>query len=263
MLEDLLHRVPVFVLVFFRLAGMMLMAPLFGSSRIPRRVKVLLVLVLAFGVAGGVKFPGRFPDTTWELAVGIGGEMAFGVAMGMVMSFTFIAAQWAGEMIGQQMGFNLSEVFDPQFGSQGSLIGDMYFMLTLVVFLTMRGHHAMLMAVRQSFDALPLLSLGVDKPLLDMLVGLLQSATTLALRLAAPMLVTMLVVDLALGLVGRAMPQFNVMQAGMSVRAVVGMVVVIAALGFTMPVITGAIGQSMDTVYKAWTTPAGQAAATG
>src|SRR5687768_5370977 len=100
MIEDVLQRVPVFVLVFFRLSGMMLMAPLFGSTRIPRQVKVLLVIILAFGIAGGVEGPDRLPESTWELAVGIGGEIAFGVAMGMVISMTFIAAQAAGEMIG-------------------------------------------------------------------------------------------------------------------------------------------------------------------
>src|SRR4051812_29224388 len=164
MVFELLQRVPVFALVLFRLAGMMLYAPLFGNSRIPRRVRTLLVIILALGICPTVKTP-RIPDTMWELAIGIAGEMAFGLAMGMVMSFTFIAAQWAGEMIGQQMGLNLGEVFDPQYGSQGSLIGDMYFMLALVVFLAVGGHRIMLLAVRQSFDVLPLLSLGVDKPL--------------------------------------------------------------------------------------------------
>src|SRR5947208_10790591 len=150
MLDDLLSRVPTFVLVFFRLAGMMAFAPLFGSTRIPRRVKVLLVLVLTFGMFEGVPRP-HVPDSMWQLAVGIGGELCFGIAMGMVMSFTFVAAQWAGEMIGQQMGLNIGEVFDPQFGGGGSIIGDMYFMLALVVFLAVGGHHAMLNAVHQSF----------------------------------------------------------------------------------------------------------------
>jgi flagellar biosynthesis protein FliR len=254
MVLDLLQRVPVFVLVFFRLGGMMLFAPLLGSARVPRRVKVMLALVLAFGIFEGVR-PVPLPESTWMLALGIGGELAFGVAMGMVMSFVFIAAQWAGEMIGQQMGMNLGEVFDPQFGGQSSVIGELYFMLTLVVFLAVKGHHSMLLGVRASFDHLPLLSLSVDAPLLDLLIGLFQSATILALRLAAPMLVTMLVVDLALGLVGRAMPQMNVMQAGMSVRSVIGMVVVIAGLALTGSVIERALAGSMDTVQQAWTTP--------
>src|SRR5215210_7381717 len=107
---------------------------------------------------GGMKEPVTLPDSAWELAMAIGGEMAFGLAMGMALSLVFIAAQWAGEMIGQQMGLNLSEVFDPQFGRQGSIIGEFYFMLTLVIFLSIGGHHAMIQGVRASFDTLPLLS---------------------------------------------------------------------------------------------------------
>lgn len=252
MIDDLLQRVPVFVLVVFRLAGMMIFAPLFGSTRIPRRVKLMLVLVLAYGMVGAVQTPVVIPDSTWMLAVGIGGEMAFGIAMGMVMSFVFIAAQWAGEMIGQQMGFNLGAVFDPQFGSSGSMIGDLFFMFTLVIFLLIGGHHAMLMGVADSFRSLPLLSLSIDQPLFDLLVGLLQSATTIALRLAAPMLVTMLVVDLALGLLGRTLPQFNVMQAGMSMRSAIGLVVVIVGLALTAEVIEKAIDESMVTVRQEW-----------
>ena len=98
------NLVPVFVLVFFRLAGMALFAPLFGSAQIPKRVRLLLMLMLALGMAGSVKPPPQLPDTTWDTAMAIGGEMCFGLAMGMIMSFVFIACQWAGEIIGQQMG---------------------------------------------------------------------------------------------------------------------------------------------------------------
>jgi flagellar biosynthetic protein FliR len=255
MLDDLLPFIPTFVLVFFRLAGMMLFAPLFGSSRIPRRVRALLVAVLAMSVTGNLGRAAQMPETTWGLAAAIGGEMVFGLAMGMVLSLVFIAVQWAGELIGQQMGFNLSEVFDPQFGSQGSLIGDLYFMLTLVVFLTVGGHHAMLEGVRASFDHLPLLSAGLDAKLFDLLAGLLGTATSLAIRLAAPMLVTMLIVDLTLGLIGKAVPQMNVMSAGLSLRAAVGMLIVILGLGLTTSVIRDSVLDSMRTVSAAWVTP--------
>src|SRR3954462_8635755 len=180
---SLLNLVPTFVLVFFRLAGMMLFAPLFGSSRIPRLVRVLLVLVLALGIAPTVP-RAVLPTATWELAMAIGGGMAFGLAMGMALSLVFVAAQWAGEMIGQQMGLNLSEVFDPQFGSSGSVLGEMYFMLTLVVFLLVKGHHAMLAGVRDTFTALPLLPAGADRRVFDTVLGLLGGATVLAIRLA-------------------------------------------------------------------------------
>lgn len=256
MVDDLLKFVPTFVLVFFRLAGMMLFAPLFGSTRIPRRVKALLVLVLAVPATASIQQTVVMPESMWVLAIGIGGEIMFGLAMGMIVGFIFIAAQWAGEMIGQQMGLNLGQVFDPQYGSQGSLIGDMYYMLTLVIFLTLRGHHAMINGVAASFQTLPLLSAGLSASLFDLIVGLFHGAAILAIQLAAPMLVTMLVVDLVLGMIGRTMPQMNVMSAGLSLRSALGMVVVIIGLVLTTGVLRDAVFDAMKTAYAAYTTPA-------
>src|SRR3954469_13680796 len=136
---------PGFALVFIRVAAMMVFAPLFGSAKIPKRVKALLAIMIALGVGQGIPLPQQMPQTTWEIAIGIGGEICFGLAMGTVMSFVFIATQWAGDMIGHQMGLNISEVLDPQFGAAGSLVGDMYFMLTLVIFLAVGGHRTMLL----------------------------------------------------------------------------------------------------------------------
>jgi flagellar biosynthetic protein FliR len=241
---------PGFVLVFIRVAAMMVFAPLFGSAKIPRRVKGLLALVLSLGIASGVPMPKVIPQTTWEIAIGIGGEIFFGLAIGIILSFTFIATQWAGDMIGHQMGLNISEVLDPQFGAAGSVVGDMYFMMTLVIFLAVRGHHALLIGVRHSFDCLPLLSVGVNKPLFDLLLGLFSATTSLAVQLAGPMLVTMLIVDLSLGCISKTMPQLNVMTAGLSIRAVVGMVVLIFGLYLTSSVLNESVLRSMETVKQ-------------
>jgi flagellar biosynthesis protein FliR len=218
-------------------------------------VKVVIALVMAAGMCSSVAPPARLPQTVWALTLGIGGEMAFGFAMGMVLSFTFIAAQWAGEMIGQQMGLNISEVFDPMYGGGGSLVGDLYFMLTLVVFLMIGGHRQMVHGIFLSFESLPLLSLGIDGPLLDTLVGLFQSCMVLAIRLAAPMFVTMLVVDVALGCIGKTMPQINVMTAGLSIRSILGMVVILVGLSLTTEVLETDLAGAMEFVQLQWTTP--------
>jgi flagellar biosynthetic protein FliR len=246
--------VPTFILVVFRLAGMMLYAPLFGSARIPRRIRLMLALVLAAAFAQGVKPVVSLPDTTWGLALGIGGEMAFGLAMGMVMSFVFVAVQWAGELVSQQMGFSLGGVIDPEYGGQSSVMGDLYFMFTLVIFLLIGGHRTMVRGIRTSFDTLPLLSLGVNHDLLKTLLDLLQAATILAIQLAAPTLVTLLIVDLVLGLIGRTMPQMNVMSAALSVRAGMGVLIVWLGLNLTGSAVGKAIERSMDQVQTGWTT---------
>jgi flagellar biosynthetic protein FliR len=250
-MPHLLQDIPTFVLVFFRVAGLMLAAPLFGSANIPRRVKVLLALVLAFGLAPSVSRP-ALPGTTWALAVGIAGELVFGLAMGMALSFTFIAANWAGEIIGQQMGLNLGEVFDPQFGRNGSIVGNLYFMLALAVFLVVGGHREMVRGIHDSFGHLPLLGVGITEGALGLLLDLLKTATLLALQLAAPMLLTMLVVDLALGFIGKTMPQVNVMSAGISMKPAIGVAVILAALTLTSATVRDALVDSIETVRNAW-----------
>ncbi len=127
-------------------------------------------------------------------------------------------------------------------------------MLTLVIFLAVGGHRSMLQGVHDSFEKLPLLSLGINESLLHLLAGLLEGATILAVRMAAPMLITMLVVDLVLGLIGKTVPQMNVMAAGLSLRSGVGMLVIIVGLALTTRVMRESVVQSMQTVWDGWTT---------
>jgi flagellar biosynthetic protein FliR len=126
-------------------------------------------------------------------------------------------------------------------------------MLVLVIFLCLRGHHAMLRGVAASFQAIPPMSAGMDGNLLASIAGLLQAATVLAFQLAAPMLVTMLVVDLVLGFLGKTMPQLNIMSAGLTLRSVVGMVVLIVGLVLTSDAMSNAVMDSMADVSRAWT----------
>ena len=252
-IETALNFIPAFVLAFFRLAGMMVMSPLFGSARVPRRVKLLFTLIATMAMVPAIP-PGLvLPPTLPELTLAIASELCFGIAMGLIVSMTFYAAQWAGEMIGQQIGFNLSEVFDPAFGQAGTLIGDLYFMLTLIIFLVIGGHRALMQGVYDSFAHAPLMSLQMTPQLFDAFVGLFTGATTLAMRLAAPMFCTMLVVDLAMGCVGRAMPQFNIMTAGLPIKSLIGIIILIAGVGLSADALQGALEESLSFFYQTFT----------
>jgi flagellar biosynthetic protein FliR len=253
-LEEALSFVPVFVLVLFRIAGFMLFAPLFGSARIPKRFRTLMAVILAMGLTSSVHRPPQLPLTSLGTAMAIAGEICFGLVMGMILSFVFIAAQWAGEMIGQQVGFNIAETFDPQYGNSSSLVGDMYYMMTLVIFLFVGGHRQMIRGLRDSFDTLPLLAVGINQPLLNLVIQMFETATMLAVRLAAPVLTTMLIVDLTLGFLGKTMPQMNVMTMGLSIKAMVGTVVMILGLVLysTPDVIRDALTESMESARLVW-----------
>ena len=161
MLQAAFNFVPIYVLVLFRIAGMMIWAPLLGSTQIPKRVKAMIACVLAASIAP-IAFRPRSPSpqVPGTLALAIGGEIVFGAAIGLILSLVFVAGQWAGEIIGQQMGLNLGQTLNPQFGGGGSVVGDLYFFLTLLIFLSIGGHMALVKGVFDSFTALPLLSVS-------------------------------------------------------------------------------------------------------
>ena len=250
--EQMLAFVPAFVLAFFRLLGLMLASPLFGSANIPKRVKILFAAVATMGMMSALPPPGpngvQFPPTMPELVLAIGGEMVFGLAMGMIVSFTFYAVQWAGELIGQQIGFNMGETLDPAYGGGGTLISDLYFMLALVVFFAASGHRILLMAVYESFSTQKLLTLTFGQGLFEMFLNLFTASTILAMRLAAPTFFAMLVVDLAMGCISRAMPQFNIMSAGVSLRGMLGILIVIVGLGLACEAMAGNLRWGLDLV---------------
>lgn len=236
-----------FALVFVRVAGLMLMAPLFGSARVPRRFKLLIALVMAvpmFHFDASVDLPMQM-TSTGTLIVGLAGELLLGLCLGLTVALVFIAAQWSGEMVGQQIGFNMAQTFDPQFGGGGSLVGDLGFMLATAVFLIIGGHRQLVIGVHESLVALPPLSFGISRELFNSLLGFLTAATVLALRLSAPMFVTMIIVDVAMGCISRTVPQLNVMSAGMAVRMVLGLIVLVVGIGTTATVIEEAIGHAL------------------
>jgi flagellar biosynthetic protein FliR len=252
MLQAAFNFVPIYVLVLFRIAGMMIWAPLLGSTQIPKRLKAMIACVLAASIAPTLSASVVIPQSPWTLAIAIGGEIMFGAAIGLILSLVFVAGQWAGEMIGQQMGLNLGQTLNPQFGGGGSVVGDLYFFLALLIFLSIGGHIALVKGVFDSFSALPLLTVSVNRPLFDTIISVFQGAMVLAMQLAAPMLVTMLVVDMVLGFVGKTVPQLNIMTAGISVRAMAGMLVLIVGVGLTSSIIRSQLLGAIGVVWKSY-----------
>ena len=149
------------------------------------------------------------------------------------------------------MGLNLGQTLNPQYGGGGTVVGDLYFFLMLLIFLSIGGHMALVKGVFDSFSTLPLLGVSATRPLLDTITSVFQGAMVLALQLAAPMLVTMLIVDLILGFVGKSVPQLNIM-GGISVRALVGMLVLIVGIGMTSSIIRAELFGGIHLVWKSY-----------
>ncbi|MCH8960558.1 MAG: flagellar biosynthetic protein FliR [Bacteroidetes bacterium] len=231
---DFLLRV---FLVFGRIGGLMVVAPLFGHRAVPVRVRVLFAAMLAWALVGLV--PGPLPPNATDLVgllIAVVIEVLTGVVLGFAAQFIFWTIQFAGEVIGFQMGLSMAQIYNPAEGLYANPLGRLLSLSFLMVFLLIDGHHHVLRALVGSFDVVPLAGahLAATGPLLLKWMGLLFVT---AMRLASPFMVTIFLVDAALGVFARVVPQADLFSLGLPLKLLAGLALMYFFLQNFFPVI--------------------------
>jgi hypothetical protein len=145
-----------FFLVLVRMTGLFILAPLFGHASIPAQSKAGLAFACTLIVYPmAIQAPFEMPADVYELASFIARELFVGAVIGFVALLVFAAAQYGGEMIDTQIGFSLANIVDPSFGQQVSLLGQFHYLLAMMVYLAVDGHHYLIGALMRSYSVIP------------------------------------------------------------------------------------------------------------
>ena len=237
-------KLEVFLLVLFRLGGFFIIAPFWGHSQIPQQVRVAIALVLAWLVGPLVPAAGftAAADLTGLLALAIR-EVVAGSIIGLAYAVLFFGIQSAGQVAGMQMGFAIVNVIDPQSEQNVSLLGEFKFIMMMLVFLIIDGHHLVLQSIIDSFRVVPIASLQTASLVPEKLIRLTALSFIIAVKIAAPMIVTLLLTDVALGVLARTVPQMNIFIVGFPLKIGVGMFVLAASLPLLSYVFTKLLAQ--------------------
>lgn len=212
-----------------RVGGLMIFAPFFSSDAIPPRIKAGLTLALT-----ALLYPAY--STVMPNLASIGwvrvvvGEAFVGLLLGLTLNFIYDAAVLAGQVLGVQMGFSLVNILDPQTQVDTPVLSIFHQLIALLIFLALNVHHWLLRGMAASFAYLPP---GGVEIRLSAVSSLLQTAGGIWLvgvQIAAPALVATMVVDIALGFLGKASPQLPVLLVGLSVKSALGLVVLVSTL---------------------------------
>ncbi len=222
-----------FLLVLFRVAGLLMVAPVFGSAALPHPAKVGFALVVALLFFPMVDRAGlSVQPNLGAYLLAAGGELAVGLLIGFAASLLFAAVQLGGQLIDQELGLMMANVVDPVTNEQVSVVAQLKLMLSVVVYLIIDGHHFLLTAVRESFSAVPLLGArvagGAAMRVSDALMG---DLFRMAVQIAAPAMVTLFLITVAMAFMARAVPEMNVFILGFSVRIAVGFAVLALGVG--------------------------------
>lgn len=229
------QQVATFFLVLARVSPLFVLAPLFSSRSIPGRVRGIVAIGLAFGLAGIVDPGARVamePITYGGLLLK---ELLVGLAYSFTLGALFAAVTAAGSLLDTLIGFSYGALVDPVTGNQASVLSNTYTLFGVMIFIAIGGDGWVIRGIAESYELVPLL----DAPALGSMVGGAQEAfasvLTSALKICAPVLLALVLTDAAFGVVSRVVPQLNVFAVGFPAKVAVGLLLI----GVTLPFVAG------------------------
>jgi flagellar biosynthetic protein FliR len=224
-------RAGLWLLFLMRASGFMFFAPLLSTRVSPPQLRIALAFFLAligYIAWGPMLATPQEVTIAWFVPAAVS-ELMLGLILGYLVGLVFAAFQYAGQLIGYQMGFAVVNVLDPHTQNQVSLIGEFLFAVVMLAFLSMNLHHDMLGLWYESYRIAPPGAFSfagiaaAHSAYLPALTAACADLFYLALKIAMPLLAFLLLTDLALGIVARVMPQLNVFIVGIPLKVAVGL----------------------------------------
>lgn len=224
-------KLQLFLLVMLRASGLFLMAPLLSNRMFPTQVKVGMVVLM------GIILVPTLRETSIPAVMSLSSlvtvaakELLVGLSIGFVFSLLITGVQAAGDIVSYQIGFSMAQTIDPTSGSEITTLGQFWVLLASVLFLALNGHHLVISAFKDSYDVIPPAQVAFSASAVDLIVTYSAYVFVIGLKIAAPVVVTLLLTDVAMGTLSRLMPTMNVFILGFGVKTGVGLAVAALSL---------------------------------
>lgn len=222
-----------FMLVLSRVAGIFAALPVFGGRSLPVRIKaatVFMITLVCFPVLSIT--PPPLPSDAFSLALLALSEVMIGLTLAFITQIIFAAVEFSGQIIGMQMGLTISSILDPSRGTQTQIMSVLQTLFATLMFLSLDIHHLFIRAITDSFRVIPLGGWHLSGELVNFLVTRTSDIFIIGIRLAAPVMVALLLTSVALGVMARAFPQMNIFMISLPLNVGLGMVI----LGMTLTI---------------------------
>jgi len=222
-----------FVLVLARVTPLFVLAPLFSSPMLPARVRGIIAVGISIGLAPIALHGQHIPSDPLVIAGLVIEGLLVGGGLALTLAVLLAAVESAGGIVDVLSGFSYGQLINPVNGQESAVAARFYSLVGTLIFLVIGGDAWTLRGIDRTFQLVPLTS----APRLPSLVGGAEQAFagvfTAALEVAAPVLVALLITDVAFGVVSRVVPQLNVFAVGFPTKVAVAMLVIGASLPFT------------------------------
>jgi flagellar biosynthetic protein FliR len=243
-----------FMLVLSRIAGIFAALPVFGGRRLPLRIKAMVVFMITLVCfpAISVALP-PMPSDVFTLALLLFSEVMIGLTLAFITQIIFAGVEFSGQIIGMQMGLTISSIIDPSQGTQTQIMSVVQTLFATLLFLSLNIHHLFIRAIMDSFKVIPLGGWRLSGELVNFLIVRTADVFIIGIRLAAPVMVALLLATVALGIMARAFPQMNVFMISMPLNVGLGLIILGATLTIFFHVLQISFGNlkgQIDTLFR-------------
>ena len=236
----------IFLLIFARIAGIFIEAPVYSARTFPSLGKVALAIWISAVMWHTIPVK-TLPQENITFVIMLLSEFFIGFAIGFICNVFFESLQSAGNLIDLQMGTSIASAMDPNTGAMSSMIGRLAFFMGLVIFFVLNGHHMILAGVHHSYTAIPIgYTINLSSAFTLQVVEAVASLLLIALQLSVPALLIIFLSDFSFGIVSRVAPQVNVFMLGFQVKPSLGML----ALLFSVPLMTSHVGTLINRMIQ-------------
>lgn len=228
----------IWLLTFVRMIGFFVQAPIWGSHHVNKPILAGTAAAISIVIYPTVPVTREMIDLGWRMADSqfaplvflIAAQVAVGLVIGYVAFIIMAAMQFGAEMLDVQMGLSVAASFDPASHGAVNMIRRWAFYLAMILYLLMDGHHRALEAMRYSFDVIPLSGVEFHRRWLEDVVIKTGGIFVLGLQLAAPIVASLFITQVALGLLARVAPQMNVFMLSFPLNIMIGLTLLAASL---------------------------------
>ena len=224
-----------FALVLLRISAFVVAWPIFGIENVPAPVKILFSLIVTVVLFPVIEWKGIQAGFDSPVLIFLAVKEVFiGLVFGFLAKMFFMAIQMAGELISISIGLSGAQLYNPAMGGQSSSVDTFIYSLASLFFLAINGHHLFITGLVDTFRILPLNPSSLSMLTFSAMGPFVQEIISIGIRLSAPVMIAILVVNLVMGILGKTVPQINVLVTSLTVNIMVGFVVLIVALPVMM-----------------------------
>lgn len=223
-----------FILTFIRITALIAAFPIFGMQGVPNSTKVLLSLII-----GIVLFPSvKVLNSQFQHGIDTGflwlgfRETMIGIILGSIARLYFMSINVAGQIMSNSLGLSTAQVFNPMMGSQANTLEQFQLTFAMLLFLGFNGHHVLLTAINESFKIIPMSFDMIKWEGVKTAAVMGSDILSLGLRLSAPVVVALFLTQVCMGVIGRVVPQVNVLVTSLHLTIIIGLFVIFMTLPF-------------------------------